>query len=205
MNDSDRGEFLKYLLGLKMAHREREPLSEMEIEFYWQALKPYPLESVKEAFNDAARGLKFFPKIAELIELVEGGSGDDKARMAWVALMKCVGRHGYWDSVEFPEELADIIEGLFGGWQKLSELTWEDLKYREREFVSMYKARCGKRFSGNTRVLTGQIDQSNISRGFQKDITGPVKFLEKYGAPLGLPYMKERGRLPQKRREAEGG
>ena len=41
---------------------------------YWVALDPYGDEETERAFQEAARRCKFFPKPAELIELIEGSS-----------------------------------------------------------------------------------------------------------------------------------
>lgn len=48
--------------------REEEAL---RIDVFWEALKRYSLELVREAFEDAYRNLKWFPRPAEIIEIIE--------------------------------------------------------------------------------------------------------------------------------------
>jgi hypothetical protein len=52
------------------------------VEIYFRALAAWPIERIKDAVESAVRTLKFFPKPAELIELIEG-SPDDQAEQAW--------------------------------------------------------------------------------------------------------------------------
>ena len=56
-------------------------ISKTSIQIYWQTLSQYTDEQCKVAFDMAIRTLKFFPKPAELIELIPGEvvSVEDKA------------------------------------------------------------------------------------------------------------------------------
>jgi len=86
------------------------------VEIYFRALANFSIERVAAAIEEAVRRLKFFPKPADLIELMEG-SLDDQAEHAfgqfWGAVIRC----GTYRSLYSEDEvLAEVIRRQFGSW-----------------------------------------------------------------------------------------
>lgn len=188
MTDKDREKFANILAATAEIYGEQ--LSELRGELFFNALKDYPIETIRDAFNIHVRQSVFFPKPADIIRIVENGTAEERARLIWGALIKCLENHAYWDSVEFPEEVGELIDQLFGGWIKLSELTYEGLKWAEKRFVEHLRMRLERGLSGKTKVLYGQHDIDNQRLGFSER-QKPAKF-SAYCPQLVLLKSKEK-------------
>ena len=83
MNAADFDRFGQ-LLGDVMGFYGKD-VSQFAADVWWNALKPFDLAAVADAFNrhcvDADRG-QFPPKPADVVRLIQGGSKDGAA-MAW--------------------------------------------------------------------------------------------------------------------------
>lgn len=125
MTDQDREAFAVVMLGLGETYGE--PVSDARMEIYFNVLSDLPLSDVRSAVNTHVRFQKFFPRPAELREAIDGNF-DDKAELAWVALLRMVRRCGYWWNAErqgplpWPDEATKraALE-LYGGWATLCE------------------------------------------------------------------------------------
>jgi hypothetical protein len=71
MTDKDRMEFGKLLARLRAAYHV--DLGKDTIAVYWEELRGFPIEELREACSVAIQRLKWFPKVAELIEVVVEG------------------------------------------------------------------------------------------------------------------------------------
>jgi hypothetical protein len=92
-----------------------EQVSELRMEAYRAALSGYELSAIESAINRAIGTLKFFPKPAELIELMEG-SHDDRAGQAWRVFLEAVSDGGD-ASVKFLDPAAaTAVDVTFGGY-----------------------------------------------------------------------------------------
>jgi hypothetical protein len=76
MIDTDLAQFSKILDSLS-EYYQRDPLSPMAVKIYFSALERFPIESIGDSVNahiqDPAAG-KFYPKAADLILHLEGGT-----------------------------------------------------------------------------------------------------------------------------------
>lgn len=125
MTNADRVPFMELMVGLGETYNE--PVSDARMEIYFSAMSDFDIETVRAAANAHARNSKFFPKPAELRELV-GGNVEDRAEIAWNAVVGLVRRYGYpgadgrGGAPEFPDEATRraALE-LFGGWVALCE------------------------------------------------------------------------------------
>ena len=171
-----RKEFMRLLAGL--AEYFNFELSEHVAELYFRHLADEPWPALKRVLEDAPRGANRFPTVKEIVDLLRHPSGplEQEAEIVWGELVRCLERHGHYDSVEFPVEIAEIIETLFGGWIRLSQMTWEELKWARRDFVSAYRAKLKKGFSGRTKVLPGHLEIDNSSKGLGEHIPEPIPF-----------------------------
>jgi hypothetical protein len=84
---------------------------------YFRECADLSIEQFEFACHAAMARLKWFPKIAELRELVEGDS-NDKAQAAWSLFEEAVCRVGYTKSLWVEDHaLAAAIRSTFGGWE----------------------------------------------------------------------------------------
>lgn len=114
MQKSDLTDFTKIILTL--AEVFAEPMSDPRMQAYFAALEDLTIEQVERAVNHLMRSAKFFPKPAEIRELIEG-SIDDRAAAAWSRLVQAIEKGGPYASLHVDDlALADAILRTFGGW-----------------------------------------------------------------------------------------
>lgn len=119
MNEFDRSGFAEVMLGLGEAYGE--PISETRMEIYFAALSDLPLAELRHAATIHVRTQKFFPRVAELREAIQGNE-DDRASLAWTDLLKQVRRVGYIGTPTFDDPVAQrAAMELYGGWRSLCE------------------------------------------------------------------------------------
>jgi hypothetical protein len=97
-----------------------EPLSDLRIEGYFNALSDFPVEDVLAAVHQALRSAKFFPKPVELRELITGNP-DDAAQQAWAAVLREIRRVGYIGTPTLDARTLRAVNELWGGWRRLCE------------------------------------------------------------------------------------
>ena len=135
----DKKTFSEMMKLLKASFREK--INEDTNKAYWDILKEYSDNDIKRATLKCIRGeLKFFPKIAEIIEAIEGNI-EDEAKLAWLYLLEVIKKEGYYMSPSFPKypAIAGVVERFFGGWMKLiEEMTDENLKWIKNDFLKFY-------------------------------------------------------------------
>lgn len=114
-----------------------------------------------------------FPKISEMIEIIEGKI-EDEAEMAWIYLMEKVAQEGYYKSVSFPEYPATggVIKAM-GGWLRfLDSMTDDQEKWIKKEFIKLYPIL--KERGKYPKYLPGYFEITNAGKGYEK-IRGEVK------------------------------
>lgn len=118
MTVDDREGFATLMLGLGETYGE--PVSDARMEIYFGALADQDLETLRRAATLHVRTQKFFPRPAELREAING-SLDDRAELAWMALLREVRRAGYTGAPEWHGDAAleRAAMELYGGWQRL--------------------------------------------------------------------------------------
>jgi len=177
---------------LATAELYERKLSSTAIAVYYEALKEYKWEDVRAALSCAiSKKCKFFPKPAELVELIEGSLPD--ADVAWAALIEAIRRRGGYYSVIFddPAISAAVEVGSWSGWTGLCEKSSAELHRAVKpEFLKLYKHFAQARKKLPVKVLPGlvEMDQKNKS-GSAED--APV-FIALTGAFMHLtPGQKE--------------
>jgi hypothetical protein len=100
------------------------PLSSVSLDLHFRALADLALAEVERAITTHLRQKAFFPTPAELREAVEG-SVEDRAELAWTALLRLVRQRGWInppEAEEWPDEaLRRAAVELYGGWTALCE------------------------------------------------------------------------------------
>ena len=129
---------------LAMGETYETPVSSVRAEMFCRAVEDLPFAAVKAAAAAHLRHGKFFPRPAELRELVEGTT-DDKAELAWQWVPKEVRRVGYLGTPSYPDEATKrAAEGLFGSWRALCEnlpAGGPELLGFRKQFLALYGAR----------------------------------------------------------------
>jgi hypothetical protein len=185
-------------LGLAELHNFK--LSELKVELYFRILQRFPGREVVQAIDIAMQTTKFFPKPAELVEIIMG-SATDRAAIAWNTFLEIIRRIGPSDSVVFEDSRLSATVDYFGGWDEVHKWKTDELTWRRQEFIKIYasfrQAPPGRRHIGN-------IEHQNRARGFldhiPKTVVIPMKGLP--GPPMLPPSPNEyQPLLP----EAQGG
>lgn len=114
MTPTDGRRFAELMMAL--GETFREPVSDFRAEIYFNALKNLPLAEVETAVQLAIQGKTFFPKPAELRELVNGNASSE-ADLAWAAFQREVTRVGYMRTPSLPETTMATVRQVFGSWR----------------------------------------------------------------------------------------
>lgn len=111
------------------------------IQLYWNALAPYDLSAVRQAFNRHVTNPdtgQFWPKPADLIRML-GGSSLDAAMQAWATVERAIRLVGGYESVVFDDPIVHRCIDDMGGWQKLCEGTEDELPFVAKKFENLYR------------------------------------------------------------------
>ena len=106
---------------IKIGELYGKAISEILTDLYWQSLKGFEWQDVKQAFeahiHNPDNG-QYFPKPADLVRFIEG-SGETKALQAWAKVEKAVTHVGAYQSIIFDDPLIHAVLEDLGGWIKL--------------------------------------------------------------------------------------
>jgi hypothetical protein len=165
------------------------------VEIYFLALAQWPIEHIAAAVDEAVRTLKFFPKPAELIELMEG-SPDDQAEHAfgqfWLAVIRC----GTYRSLYCEDDvLAEVIRRQFGSWADAGNIPRPEYdppahQIHRKNFLSTYRDLARQRQRWDP-YLVGKFEAENLAtmstwtRGLPAEPL--VTYLPKVGDPEPRP------------------
>jgi hypothetical protein len=164
----NRMKFAENMAGLGEAFGTE--ITELKGKIYWQVLDRFSDDQVERAILESISTLKFFPKPAELIELIEGKS-EEKSLVAWDELLTAIQRHGSYASVRFEDAKITKAVELMGGWLELCSMTEDETKFRRAEFQKIYSSLRGE-FPPKT--LAGRYELDNAMRGFHSAIPDPI-------------------------------
>lgn len=138
---------------------------------YFDALKSFSDEMIKEAFNKASLTLKFFPKPVELIEIIQGDK-NEKAITAWEKFYHAIGRVGPYRSVQFDDQAIHSTVELMGGWVDSGKWSVNEMKWKQKDFLAIYPVMAKKK--NHPDHLGGISEMDNIKKGMLNDIPKPV-------------------------------
>lgn len=118
-------------------------VSKPVIRLYWNALIEYDMEAVRRAFGGWIKNPdqgQFAPKPADIIRMIDGGSGD-RAMVTWSKIDKAIRMVGHYQSVAFDDPIIHRVVDEMGGWRKLACLpTNKDLEFAGIDFIKRYRA-----------------------------------------------------------------
>jgi len=170
----NKNTFLKSISVLESAFDKK--ISKSAINIYWSRMKDYTDNEFKKAVVRCVDELNYFPKIAELKNILEGTS-EDEAELAWIYLLNKIEYQGHYQSVSFPDypAVGAVVEGL-GGWLEICETTFDEEKWVKKEFIKLYPIM--KKRGDYPDKLIGQFELNNGNRYTEKFM------LEEYGRQL---------------------
>jgi|GEM_PF-1815684 hypothetical protein len=205
MTKKDFTEFCKYLGAISRIF-DKQLNSEIDFELYYQALRDYPFELVREALQTAVKRHKYFPRPADVIELIEGlpDSPDSRAELAWAVVIQAIRKHGGYQSVIFddPAITATIKAGPWNGWIGLCEKETRELNYIKSEFKNLYNYFHAVRNTLSIEVLPGIVELDCLQRGLKEAIEPP--YLVRTGCRLTQKQKKELIKLIRERKAIIG-
>jgi hypothetical protein len=115
-------------------------------ELYWRNLEPYPWEQVEWALAEAVRRCKWMPRIAELLEFLEGDpvlQAEHAWGQFWAALQTDTGTYS---SVYFEDRaLPETIRRVFRSWPEAGWLPRSDsengpmYQVMHKQFLAVYR------------------------------------------------------------------
>lgn len=148
---------------------------------YWLALYEYPDEAVKRAFTQVLKTCKWFPRVADLVEAIEGAR-KNMGKLAWAELKTMLGTWGgMWNHVWHTDGATAEAVKVIGGWSVLSGLRPYDLNQQEDVFLAAYERAVAAGIQHRLGKIVGKRDidwQTNevkpltvISHGEQRAVT----------------------------------
>jgi hypothetical protein len=95
-----------------------EPVSDLKLEGYFEALKEHPIEAVETAGMHAFKYSKFFPRPAHFQDFIYGDR-EQLARIAEMALLGEIRRVGYTGRPKLTDATWEAVIAIWGSWQEL--------------------------------------------------------------------------------------
>lgn len=145
-----------------------------QTDIYFSVLKDLPDDRLEIAFKRALTDCKFFPSIAELIELA--GCREEKeleAERWWPRILEAMQKHGAYKSISFSHPVNPVIEAM-GGWVSLCHQDKEWLNvWGRKQFLELYRAYAPMP-AKPAHYLMGIHEQTNRFNGLAGKIDPPV-------------------------------
>jgi len=123
-------EALKQTFGLLEAEYGEQ--NELKKEVWVKVLKNYPAQKIKDACMECIRTKKFFPRVSEMIELIEGDK-ESEAELAWLNFLNKIDTKGSYKSVSFSKypAIGAVIIAM-GGWVRVCDMTLDEEKWSRK-------------------------------------------------------------------------
>jgi hypothetical protein len=165
-------------------------LTDAKVDVYFKLLAgKYPDEEIIRAIEHAASACKFFPKPAELVEIITGGKVE-KETVAWRTVIENIKRHGSYYSVRFQDgSIAAAIEGM-GGWPEMCAKSGKEftLERVPAQFVALYNNAVSMGISEHSATVLGSVETENAARGLavedERYVRDAVTMAEVMAAPV---------------------
>lgn len=173
MQNKDFKKFMA-LLALVADTYSQPRLSEDAVKLYFKVLSDYSLDEVSQAIMEHIKQSPYMPKPADVIRILDG-TVEDRASEAWYHVLKAMQQYGHYESVQFDNPAIHYAIERMGGWQKLCQLTEEELPFRERDFIKHYIR--GERMASWDKVplrFMGKHEQDNVFNGWDDMIPDTV-------------------------------
>lgn len=143
-----------------------EPVSAVRIEAYYAALIDLDAAAVLAAMQQCMRSCKFFPKPAEIRELVEGDT-EMRSDGAWGEVLQAIRSVGYMRFPVFEDpRIMPAIRDVWGNWERLCST----LPSEGPELVGWIK-----QFKSAYRSVGARAEQARLLAGVPKELGDTLK------------------------------
>lgn len=166
----NKTEFTKFMLLASELYDRK--LSKSLTELYWLALEPYSDDECIMAFQTILKTSKFFPKVADLLEVLEGPQNSE-ATIAWIDVLDAVKKIGPWESVQFADPVIHSVLEVMGGWVAICDMASAEVKWKQKEFEQFYSLL--RQRNQHREYLPGIHEITNGHNGFVEYIKPPVR------------------------------
>ena len=167
MQTNDIPQFIQMLHNLCEMYGKPRMSDEVAM-LHFGALQDYSLEDVRKGFFAALRNPdsgQFMPRPADVIREISGSS-DTRAAMAWAKVFEAICRVGHMPSIAFDDAIIHAVIADMGGWVKLALITNDELPFRERDFLRIYRGYIGRPLGDYPRYLPGMAETDNYAKGY---------------------------------------
>lgn len=154
--------FKEYMATLCELHDRT--LSKLLTDLYWKVLEPYTDEQCEEVFKEIIYSSKFFPKPADIIEVIHG-TKRNRATDAWLEVLESVKRIGNYQSVKFADTIIHSVIEVMGGWPQFGTMTNDEIKWKQKEFERLYEV-MSSREGKHPEYLPGIFELENTRNGW---------------------------------------
>ncbi len=152
-------------------------LSDPIIEIYWRGLEVFDIQAVEVAFQAHIRNPdtgQFFPKVGDIVKLIEGATGD-RAQVAWSKVHFAVRCIGPYQSLVFDDPIIHLVLTDMGGFGQLCNVRTDDMPFRAKEFEQRYRAYAVRpQLPDYLPRLVGETEANNRNGGYLEHIPEPV-------------------------------
>jgi hypothetical protein len=165
MNSDDFGKFSNALGVLcELFTKELSPLA---IQTYFRVMQKFSIQEVEEAISNAIITCKYFPKPAELIERITGGSQKimDQAELQSLEVIKQINSIGSYRSPKFNDPVTSYLMRYRFPWGSICGMNEKDKSFFVKDFKEAYVT-CHR----NRHKL--EIDSKGRTREIEHDSNG---------------------------------
>lgn len=142
-------------------------ISDSLLEVYWRILEPFDDSECMAMFKRIVIELKFFPKPAEMINLIRGDA-ETRAVNAWLEAVHAVKRHGNYVSVKFSDPAIHSVIEAMGGWPQFALMSVNEEKWKQKEFERLYQVLAENPRKGkHPEYLPGEHEIQNEAMGIE--------------------------------------
>jgi len=168
MTAEDKPKFLEIMTAF--CERDNKSLGKFALRMYFESLKDLSIEEFEQAAVVLFQTHKFFPKPADFREAL-GLSSENDAILAWSQVVRAAKHIGAYESVQFSDPVIHSVIEAMGGWIGFCDTPETELKWKAKEFQTLYKAMKAK--TGHPVYLPGIVERDNAALGFLKNIPEP--------------------------------
>jgi len=108
-----------------LAESFRQKITPATIKGYEMGLDDLPIEAVERAARIAIRQCEFMPTAQKLRELAGELRPEQRASLAWAAMLKALAQHGPYRAVDFDDPALNATVRAMGGWPQVDQLLGE--------------------------------------------------------------------------------
>jgi hypothetical protein len=125
---------------------------------YWQIMQEWPDDAFKRAVQNIVSNFRPtrqvpFPIPADFVEQI-GEGGSKRAQNVVAIVQKAMESAGVYSDMDFGDPALHATIERFGGWVELCRWTYDDWRFRQKEFQGAYEAAVAAGATGST-VLAG--------------------------------------------------